>query len=1297
MKSQNRYTERRHANVNIAPFIKLDASVESEWSDEKLRCEQVIMFTDQSREETNSERRSESSARDTTDADEGSNQSPQYSTCRRKDSSLSSSFQGGLSREKYPSMAWTSDSSEDKTDDITKRLSNGNFGNQASSDGSQQSVRQNRPPKPMAIDTCCSHDSQGSQQKQRAWIGMTIRHQQKIFGILQSRRNRSRRELASILTGSKQTEVGPSLLSVTSTDTDTQENLSRSSRSKGTSVPGDSGSQDVSSLEYTSSNMSELQENFHVSADGRAISQQSANGDETNHIRRNEEQIIAKSATAAIQDGSGSQKLKGEQIVERDYNDTSKGEKIHPDDESDMDGKTQSASVAHTPEIADSSMGEKISRSPLHAQIPRQRMHFSVDYRRYEDIPTDNDRIQFHNEDQTIADWTAKDHVAIFTSLLSERKEDHEVSTPRIHNGIPKNSIPEGEPEFQEPIRRSDGTTLQRMVIHRVAERVSREYLQSVSEESEDSRILSNAWEDISKPTLDQCKIYESGGNLINNPSLSNKHEASEEHDSGADPLLVGGVGSAISIDNDSMSNKDVALSINQQNCSIPDGSDDINQQITKQGNRNFRDSLSAKQVLGDALSSSVECSNSAESQTHYEETDKNAPKLAFFPNETSEERIADMSNCRDISGHDELIVVKNRNAADSTPEVMTRKVDIIKGESETDASDNGHSSLVQKNENIESLPRIYRAEIFREDENETNLLKKNAQIGKPIEDGQALQNTEKDWMLPTNSEQDHVDNFHEGKNVASALSEKMGESQNTQNKVIIQFQLSKNASDVEGSPLDQIKEFHGEEPKPPAAFEHNEREMSLEAYTGASDFVEQKGKYQEHNEESTQAKHAFYENDLSGNNEETETVDSTEVQRRKTKELGFQSNAASIISSILEHHSQGKILETEKEEEALLGKQEHEQHVKQFENELEIGSSNSVSRLILQFEKEKRIEGRKSSDSSKRCREDDSSLRKDDKSVPSEMIKTHETIDNQGLSDQESSKGPSRVANLLEIFEKSEQEAKQRLSSSLKQPRMEVLDGRGETESLEDMQKFEIGLPINIETAPQEKESTVVKQVQEKDSPLSLQKPKMEGKECDSDESQDVESHDRATQGAMLVEISSTITRSFSFEESNHVVKTQALKSEHANSSQDLVDDESFERDFVLSPAETGPSWRMRPEESLSDWTLAVRHIKDGSVDTYHIHKHILAIGPRRSEYMADVFNAEEKTGVKLTTVEMEDLSARLFPVLLDFIYSAELEIHVTTKNAVVLRYLAQFFKVRPLIIRFTEFILEDTQPPID
>ena len=159
--------------------------------------------------------------------------------------------------------------------------------------------------------------------------------------------------------------------------------------------------------------------------------------------------------------------------------------------------------------------------------------------------------------------------------------------------------------------------------------------------------------------------------------------------------------------------------------------------------------------------------------------------------------------------------------------------------------------------------------------------------------------------------------------------------------------------------------------------------------------------------------------------------------------------------------------------------------------------------------------------------------------------------------------------------------------------------------------------------------------------------------------------------------------------------------------------------------------SWRLDPDDSLSDWTLRVSSFeeptsknrcnarfasnnkgfpllsaqKSGTVKTYFVHRTNLAVGPRRSEYFANVFKEKTKdmrddessigAGSNVTRIELMPSAAACFPTMLDYLYGAPgAPLDVSTKTAIALRHLASSFGIKSLFNETSNFIQKDLNP---
>jgi len=145
--------------------------------------------------------------------------------------------------------------------------------------------------------------------------------------------------------------------------------------------------------------------------------------------------------------------------------------------------------------------------------------------------------------------------------------------------------------------------------------------------------------------------------------------------------------------------------------------------------------------------------------------------------------------------------------------------------------------------------------------------------------------------------------------------------------------------------------------------------------------------------------------------------------------------------------------------------------------------------------------------------------------------------------------------------------------------------------------------------------------------------------------------------------------------------------------------------------------SWRLDPSRSLSDWTVKVVVKGTKTVQTYHVHKSVLAIGPRRSTYFANAFQKNHSpspsplkpkptsrflnnqwspdclsvsggsaqllldfSDATNSRLEVHPLAAQAFPVLLDYVYSSSGRLAIKTENATALHALSHHLEMKAL-----------------
>lgn len=139
-------------------------------------------------------------------------------------------------------------------------------------------------------------------------------------------------------------------------------------------------------------------------------------------------------------------------------------------------------------------------------------------------------------------------------------------------------------------------------------------------------------------------------------------------------------------------------------------------------------------------------------------------------------------------------------------------------------------------------------------------------------------------------------------------------------------------------------------------------------------------------------------------------------------------------------------------------------------------------------------------------------------------------------------------------------------------------------------------------------------------------------------------------------------------------------------------VDETEFGADDSSDDTESKPlSWRLAPEDSMSDWKVNVIDAQNEDITTvYHVHKNILAIGPRRSRYFSRLFRTSapiSELNNATSYITLGSTAAAAFPAMLDFIYGTNNGVFTATQ-AVALRYLAHYFDIRALHKVATKYI---------
>lgn len=162
--------------------------------------------------------------------------------------------------------------------------------------------------------------------------------------------------------------------------------------------------------------------------------------------------------------------------------------------------------------------------------------------------------------------------------------------------------------------------------------------------------------------------------------------------------------------------------------------------------------------------------------------------------------------------------------------------------------------------------------------------------------------------------------------------------------------------------------------------------------------------------------------------------------------------------------------------------------------------------------------------------------------------------------------------------------------------------------------------------------------------------------------------------------------------------VESSSLFSEISASSQRSCMSRGSEEDEVetvragVNSQKSSLDWRMDPSISLSDWRLQILNQSTKAVQTYHVHRVVMAVGPRACVYFQSVFSESSggSKSIDATRVPLIAKACELIPLFLDFLYDAPC-FQITTDKAVGLAYLASFFQQSKLQQEVETFIEQD------
>lgn len=123
--------------------------------------------------------------------------------------------------------------------------------------------------------------------------------------------------------------------------------------------------------------------------------------------------------------------------------------------------------------------------------------------------------------------------------------------------------------------------------------------------------------------------------------------------------------------------------------------------------------------------------------------------------------------------------------------------------------------------------------------------------------------------------------------------------------------------------------------------------------------------------------------------------------------------------------------------------------------------------------------------------------------------------------------------------------------------------------------------------------------------------------------------------------------------------------------------------------------TWRMDPKQSLSDWKIEVvvsGENEDPCSNVYHVHQCVLAVGHKKSNFFVKLFCGPFSESVtKSSCMEFEQEVADAFPILLDYLYSHEDKLDVTTENIPVLMKLADYLDIQSVRDEIAKYCLKN------
>eukprot|EP00980_Cylindrotheca_fusiformis_P029832 scaffold23915_cov132-Cylindrotheca_fusiformis.AAC.2 len=109
------------------------------------------------------------------------------------------------------------------------------------------------------------------------------------------------------------------------------------------------------------------------------------------------------------------------------------------------------------------------------------------------------------------------------------------------------------------------------------------------------------------------------------------------------------------------------------------------------------------------------------------------------------------------------------------------------------------------------------------------------------------------------------------------------------------------------------------------------------------------------------------------------------------------------------------------------------------------------------------------------------------------------------------------------------------------------------------------------------------------------------------------------------------------------------------------------------------GVTWRDPPSKSMSDWIIVVLHNDTFEKDSYNVHRQALAVGDRRSDYFARIFQSNYNFSSNESVLVLGTAEVEVFPQVLDYVYSGEVP-KLNMRNAYSFFVLAKHLEIHTL-----------------